>query len=133
MSQENVELAREVFDAVRRQDLPRLIDLTHPEVEWHSFFVLGEDGGVYRGHSGIGRYVENIKDAWEVVYPEIEDTVGVGAVVVLVGQIHYRGRGSGVETETPAGWMLRFREGKVVRFRAFQQPELALEAAGLSE
>jgi ketosteroid isomerase-like protein len=133
MSQENVELAREVFDAVTQQNLSRLIDLTDPEVEWQSFFALGEAGGVYRGHSGIQRYVSDINDAWELVHPDIHDGVGVGSVVVLVGQIHYRGRGSGVQTESPAGWMLKFRNGKVLRFRAFRDPEQALEAAGLRE
>ena len=29
--------------------------------------------------------------------------------------------------------MFKFRDGKVLRFRAFREPEQALEAAGLSE
>jgi hypothetical protein len=60
-----------------------------------------------------------------------EDTVGVGDVAVLIGRIHYRGRHSGIETETPAGWMLKFRRGRVVCIRAFREPEQALEALGL--
>jgi ketosteroid isomerase-like protein len=132
MSQENLELAREVFDAVARQDLSRLIELTDPEVEWQSFFALGEQGGVYRGHHGIERYIGDLVDAWETVRPEIEDGVGVGAVVVAVGRIHDRGRGSGVETEASAGWVLEFRSQRVLVFRAFQQPEQVLGAIGRS-
>ena len=30
----------------------------------------------------------------------------------------------------PAGWMLQFREGKVVLFRAFRDPEAVLAALG---
>jgi uncharacterized protein len=130
MSRQNLELAREVFDAVARQDLSRLIELTDPDVQWQSFFALGEEGGVYRGHDGIERYVRDLKDAWETVQPEIQDGVGVGAVVVAVGRIHYRGRGSGVETEAPAGWVFNFRSERVLCFRAFQQPEQTLEAIG---
>ena len=38
-----MELATRVMEALSRQDLPRLLDLTDPEVEWHSFFAeLGE-------------------------------------------------------------------------------------------
>jgi ketosteroid isomerase-like protein len=129
----NVDVARELFDAVRHQDASRLIELTHPDVEWHSFFALGEEGGVYRGHSGIRRYVAELQDTWEVVDPELEDELSVGAVVLLVGRLRYRGRGSGAESESQAGWALTFRDGKVVRFRAFQDPERTLEAAGLSE
>ena len=133
MSQENVQVAREVFDAVRRQDSTRLIELTDPKVQWQSFFAVGEREGIYRGHSGIRRYVDDLKDAWEAVDPSLEDELSVGAVVVFVGRIRYRGRGSGAESESPAGWSLTFQDGKVVRFRAFQEPERALGAAGLSE
>ncbi len=132
MSQ-NVELAREVFDAVTRQDLARLIELTDPDVAWESFFSLGEEGGAYRGHSGIERYIRELRDAWEVVEPTIEDAIGVGAVVFVVGRLDYRGRGSGVASQSTAGWVLKFRGGKVELFRALKNPEKALEAAELSE
>ena len=52
MSQEYVERAMEVLDAVGRRDPERLIALSDPEVEWHSFFAIGQEGGFYRGHDG---------------------------------------------------------------------------------
>lgn len=54
-----------------------------------------------------------------------------GDIAVLVGHLRYRGKDSGVEADTPAGWMLKFRAGKLLRFRAFRDPERALEAVGL--
>ena len=42
MSQENVELARRVLDTLGTRDPVRLIALADPDVEWHSFFALGE-------------------------------------------------------------------------------------------
>jgi hypothetical protein len=40
MSGENIEATgREVMEALGRQDLPRLIELSDPEVEWHSLFA----------------------------------------------------------------------------------------------
>ncbi len=131
MSAENVELAGQVMDALGRRDLSRLIALTDPEVEWHSFFAELGDGGVYRGHNGTRQYMRDLNDAWEIVRADVDDRLGVGEVAVLVGRIHYRGRSSGIETETPAGWMLKFRHGRVVCFRAFREPEQALEALGL--
>ena len=132
MSLENVELADQVFDAVGRRDLSRVIELTDPEVEWQSFFALGI-GGVYCGHDGMRQYVSDLNDAWEILQPEVDDRLEVGEVVVLVGRIHYRGKGSGVETDAPTGWALKFREGRLVRFRAFREPEQALENLGPSE
>jgi ketosteroid isomerase-like protein len=133
MSQENVEVAREVLDALGERDTSRLIALSHPQVEWHSFFAMGEGGGMYRGHEGTRTYMSNLNDAFEIGRAEVDDGLGVGDVVVVVGRIHYRGKGSGVESEESVGWMLKFRDRKLLCFRAFREPEQALEAVGLSE
>ena len=77
--------------------------------------------------------MSDLNDAWEIVLAETDDGIGVGDIALLVGRIHYRGKASGVETASPAGWMFKFREGKVLRFRAFRDPGHVLEAAGLSE
>jgi ketosteroid isomerase-like protein len=132
MSQETVKLSRQVLDALSRRDLPRLIALADPEVEWHSFFALGESGGVYRGHNGTRQYMSDLDDAWEIGRADVDDALGVGDVAVFVGRIHFRGKGSGVESESPAGWMLKFRDGKLLCFRAFRDPEQVLGALGLS-
>ena len=134
MSQENVEqLARQVLDAMRRRDVSQVIALCDREVEWHSFFAELGDKGAYRGHDGTRQYMRDLNDAWEIVRADIDDGLGVGDVAVLVGRLHYRGRSSGAETETPAGWMFKFRHRKVICFRAFREPEAALEALGLKE
>jgi hypothetical protein len=75
----------------------------------------------------------DLNDAWEIVRADVDDGLGVGDVVVLVGRMHYRGKASGAETETAAGWMFKFSKGKLVLFRAFREPEQALEAVGLAE
>ena len=133
MSQENVKLAREVLAALGTRDPSRLIALSDPEVEWHSFFALGETGGVYHGHDGTRRYMRDLSDAWEIARAELDDALGIADFAVLVGRIHFRGKGSGVASTSPAGWMLKFRDGKLLRFRAFREPAQALEAVGLEE
>jgi ketosteroid isomerase-like protein len=127
---EKVELARRVFDAVTRRDVPRLISLTDPEVEWRSFFAELGQQGVYRGHDGIRQYLHDLDDAWEVLAPEVTDTLEIGDLAVLVGRLRYRGKTSGVDTEVPAGWIVRFRNDKVASLRAFQKPEEAFAALG---
>src|SRR5436309_1366466 len=132
MSQENVELVREVLAALGTRDPLRLIAISDPEVEWHSFFALGEEG-VYRGYDGARRYMSDLAVAWEMAYAEVDDALGIADFALLVGRIHFRGKGSGVESASPAGWMLKFRDGKLLRFRAFRVPANALEAVGLEE
>jgi ketosteroid isomerase-like protein len=131
MSERTLELAHQVMDALSHRDLERLIEFAAPEVEWYSFFAELTEEGVYRGHDGTRRYMSDLNDAWDIVRADIDDGLAVGDVAVLVGRIHYRGKGSGAETESAVGWMLRFRDGKLVRFRAFREPEQALGAVGL--
>ena len=132
MSQENVELARTVLDTLGARDAERLIELSDPEVEWHSFFALSERG-VYRGHDGTRRYMSDLAEVFEVAEAEVDEALGIGDMALLIGRIHYRGKGSGVESASPTGWVLKFRECKVLSFRAFRDPALALEALGLEE
>ena len=121
--------AREIVATLGERDADKLIALSHPDVEWHSFFALAESG-VYRGHEGTRRYMRDLDDAFDIGSAEVDEALAVGDIVLLVGRIHYRGKGSGVEGAAPAGWMLKFHEGKLVCFRAFRDPEQALEAVG---
>ena len=54
MSQETVELARQVMDALSRRDLPTLIERADPEVEWHPFFAQPGQGQRYRDRDSGG-------------------------------------------------------------------------------
>ena len=53
---------------------------------------------------------------------EVGDLLDVGETIVGVGRIYYKGQGSGIEPDSPAGWVFRFRDGKVVYFHAFRDP-----------
>jgi ketosteroid isomerase-like protein len=55
-----------------------------------------------------------------------------GERVLVIGTWRARGRGSGVELDSPqAYWLVHLREGKVTRLRTFTGMEQAFEAAGL--
>jgi ketosteroid isomerase-like protein len=127
-----VELARRVLDTLGKRDPVRLVALSDPAVEWQSFFAIGEGEGIYRGHEGTRRYMADLEDAWETARAEVDQALALGDIAVLVGRIHYRGKGSGAENATPAGWVLKFRDNKVLCFRAFREPEQVLEEIGVS-
>jgi ketosteroid isomerase-like protein len=123
-------LVDDIIDAVTRKDGRRLVELTTPDVEWHSFFAIGKRR-VYRGHDEIREYASDLADAWDVIEPRLDDVLVVGDVAVLVGWIHFRGRTSAVDAEEPAGWVFKFRDGRLAYFRAFRDPEGILGAAGV--
>ena len=130
MSELTLRLAHEVIDAVERRDEAALLELTDPEVRWHSAFAIG---GLYEGHAGMRRYVRDMIDAWDVVRLDVDHELDVGDVVVFVGRIQYRGKGSGVGGERASGYVLRFRGERVALFRPFAEPEEALASLGKLE
>ena len=70
MSQENVEIVRQVYAAAAGHDAATVMALYDPEVEWDNSIGLGgtSGGGVYRGHEGLRHFFREWREAWE--YPE---------------------------------------------------------------
>jgi ketosteroid isomerase-like protein len=131
VSRENVDAARRVLTAISERDLGTVLELTDSEVEWRSFFAALLERGQYRGHDALRQYFEDLDDAFDVIRPEPTQMLDVGDVVVAVGWVSYRGRASGVETAEAAGWVFEFNDRKIVRWRAFREPERALAALGV--
>ena len=133
MSRENVETFKLVLETVGELSSgpDSLIALADPEIEWRSFFAALLPTGEYHGHDGLREYVKDLSEAWEDLRVEVDGVLDAGEIVVGLGRIHFRGRSGGVESPSEAGWMMRFRDGRVVRFRAFRDPGAALEAVGL--
>jgi ketosteroid isomerase-like protein len=133
MSQENVELLQQAFDAFNRRDLDAFLALCDPEVEFISYLAQVEGGEPYRGHDGV-------RDWWErllAVYPdfraEIEEARDLGGRTIMRARVH----GRGVESDAPMAqtmWQVaEYRHGKTIGWRFFTSEAEALEAAELSE
>lgn len=130
MIQDNIRVAHALLEAFEHRDLDALIELTDPLVDWHSLFAHGVD---FKGHDGMHKYVKDLNDAWDTVRLDVEHEFGAGDLVLFIGRVHYRGKGSGVEDNRDSGCVLKLREGRVLSFRPFQDPYQALETVGLSE
>jgi ketosteroid isomerase-like protein len=133
MSRQNVEIVYRLLTAITERDLSSLLDQTDPEIEWRSFFAILSEGGVYRGHDGMARYIADVSEAFESMRVASIDLLDAGETVVGIGRIYYKGKGSGVEADSAAGWVFRFRDGKVVYFHAFRDPEKVFGAVGRAE
>jgi ketosteroid isomerase-like protein len=133
MSQRNVEAVHRLLAAISERDLSRLLSLTDPEVEWRSFFAELVEGGRYRGHEGMRQYVADLSEAFESLRVEASDLLDAGETIMGVGRIDYKGQGSGVESDAPVGWVFRFRDGKIVYFHAFRDPEKVFGAVAVED
>jgi ketosteroid isomerase-like protein len=133
MSQENVELAARWYEpwattskAELLADMPRAMELCHPEVEWSQ----REEGRTLRGREGVREALERWLDSFDEYRFEVLRIFDCGFDEVLVVGLEVgRGALSGAEVRSHTYELLTFRDGKIVRFRDFYDERDALEAA----
>jgi ketosteroid isomerase-like protein len=128
MSQENVEVVREVWQAYSRGDYDRVAGFHDP----HIVVVTLEDGALHGNKAVLANY-ERWNEAWEGAETTPEEVIGHGDRVFVAARFRARGRASGVEVETRLYEVFMVRDGKVLRIDEYATREEALEAAGLRE
>jgi ketosteroid isomerase-like protein len=135
MSQENVDNLRALLEALDVEAWKRGEDmaLLDPEVSYEDATLPDHVGETYRGHEGVARATERWVEPYEGFAIELERIVGVGDRLVSIHRVRARARYTGIEGEGPVAYVWTFRNGKVVHFQSFREPDEALEAAGLSE
>jgi uncharacterized protein len=136
MSQENVELVRQLIEALNRGDLEAALALADapPEFEFVPSGVLIPDlSGVLRGPEGLRRLVEVFWSGFDDLGIEVHELVDARDQVFASFTFWGRGKQSGAETSWDAWGVWTVRDGRMLRFQGFTDRDPALEAAGLSE
>ena len=135
MSQENLEIVQRGIAAFNADDTASFVDLWDPECEFFSVTGSQMDATPYRGREGIRRYRAETAETWTELRLDTHRILEgkEDDVVVAVGCLRGKGRGSGVLVEQRIGIVYELRGGKVRYCHAYPDPEEALEAAGLSE
>jgi ketosteroid isomerase-like protein len=128
-----VEVARKCVDTWNRDDLEGFLETLHPEIDFHSEVVRRVEGveTPVQGRAGMRRFWEEWRAVWDLTI-EISDYRDLGTVVVSVGYMRIRGKGSGVDVESPVAYVNEFEDGSIRKSRAYLDPKQALEAVGLS-
>ena len=99
----------------------------------HLATMLGGEQTVFRGHDGVREMLRDLNEAFGEIHIEISEIRDLGNRLVAIGRNRARGRGSGVETETPLALVTEVKNGKTISVRGYLDPKQALEAVGLSE
>jgi ketosteroid isomerase-like protein len=134
MSEEDLEALKRGTEAINRRDVEAMLEVLDPGVEYRAALpvLLGGAAAVYHGHAGVRELFRELYDVLDEIHVEYSEIRDLGDRTVAIGRLRTRGKGSGAETESPYGSVSDFRNGKVVRFRSYLDPNEALEAAGLS-
>jgi ketosteroid isomerase-like protein len=133
MSEENVEVVRQALAAYARGDIEEGLSYLHPEGELHSAVIGNAEGKVFRGHDGIRTWFAELEETFDEMTTELTEYRDLGDRVVAFGHIHARGRESGLELDSPTGWVMTLRDGKVLKAEGFLSRAETLEAAGLEK
>ena len=136
MSQENVKLAREAYEAFNRGDLVGAVANLAPDAEYNATggHMTGL-AGVYRGpdeyRTGfLEPFVAEFDDARLEVH-ELLDAAGEDVVAALT--VRGRGKRSGADVAWDVWQVWTFRDGQMIRGQGYGSREAALEAVGLRE
>jgi ketosteroid isomerase-like protein len=118
-------IVRELWDAFNRGGIERMLELIHPDAEWHPY--LGSRD-VYNGHDGVREYYDDVAGrrsnatATEYAFREIGDAVVVSGSLRVVDA-------SGALSQRQVHWVYWVRDGKVAKAASFARREQALAAA----
>ncbi len=133
MSQENVEITRQVVEAVNRRDRDAWLRLQDSEVEFRADPAWPESETV-RGRDAVWEFSAAIIETWEHADFEIGEVIGAGSDRLLVRLTRpVQGKTSGIADVLDYWCVLTFRGGKVLGTYWFATRDQALEAVGLSE
>jgi ketosteroid isomerase-like protein len=128
VSDGNLAAVRRIYAALAHGDVDGVIRECDVAVEYNSLVTAVEGGKSYRGHEGVRKFVADLRDAWDVWVPEIDQLQAKGDFVLAIGSSQIRGRGSGVDLAFDWGQVLRFSEGKVVEGRIYDDQQEAVKA-----
>ena len=132
MSQDNVEAAQLAIGAFNRREVDAFAALTSPDFEW-SPSMGAIEGEIFRGGEGIAKYFENLGSAWDKFHILPDRFRDLPDLVIMLGRLEGRGKGSGVPVDASLGMVFDFRSTTISRIRGFLDHDEALRAAGVSD
>ena len=129
MSHKNVDspavtFIRESYEALNEGRFDWLLDNVPPDFE----LILVDAGlsGPYVGAAGVTKWYAELAEVWETFRTEVEEVIDLGDRVVVLGRIHNKGRGSGIEVDVVAAHLWTIKDDAPVRLELIGDREEAL-------
>src|SRR4051794_38368588 len=140
MSQKNVEIIEQLYqrviapgkleDQAAAQLVPEFFD---PEIHLRQMSALIDTTGDFYGYPGLRDSTRELFQSFSNIGFVPEEIRAAGDQVAAVALASGTGRRSGAAFEKRVGHLFSLREGRVVRWEAFDDPTDAFRAAGLSK
>ena len=121
MSQENVDIVRGMYEAFGRGDVPAVLVVLDPQIEWleaESFIYAG--GNPYIGPNAVleGVFMRLATD-WEGFGVAPNEILDAGDTVVTRGYYSGTYKKTGRKVRAQLAHFFTFRDGKVIKFQQY--------------
>jgi ketosteroid isomerase-like protein len=128
VSQEDVELVRAGFQALREGGVDALLPFVHPEFEMTTPPEFAAEPDTYRGIEGIRRYFDSFYEVMDEIRFEPRDFQEARGRVLAPVTLTARGQTTGIEARQEFVMVWTLREGKIVGVETFATLEEAVAA-----
>jgi len=116
MVMNNVDLVKSIYAAFGAGDVPKVLGLMHPQIQW-TVSAGYKYGGVYRSPEAILENVfARIPGDFASFSIDIERLIDAGNVVVMQGHYVAKGKATGTSVRAAVAHVLEVADGKLVRF-----------------
>jgi ketosteroid isomerase-like protein len=119
--QENVRTVQEIYVAFGRGDIPAILNTVGDDIDWTN---AGPPDIPYarsrRGREQIAQFFATLNESVEVERFEPREYIAQGDQVVALGSWRARVRANGRVFDSGWAMVWRFRNGKVVGFRSYE-------------
>jgi uncharacterized protein len=132
MSEENVQIVRELAEAWNRGDVEAFLATFASDCEV-IFPPDVPEPGPFHGQAELRGWIDGFLAAWDHHHADVVDPTSAGDEVVVALHMTGRGKGSGIAMDETDWHVFTIQDGKVARWRNFNDRDEALEAAGLWE
>lgn len=121
---------RQAVVALNQRDADSFVGLIVQDFEWTTP-AASVEMRTYRGRTGARQFFAESERAWASIEGRPDEIRPVGDLVLMLGEISWRGRPGAVDVTGPLASVIEFEDGKIRRIRTYRTGAEALAAAGL--
>jgi ketosteroid isomerase-like protein len=132
MSEENVNILRQGYDAFNRGNIDTVMGLMDPNIEWQEPDVEGlPQRGTHHGPDAVANNVFGpVAENWDDFQVVPEEFLDADDRVIVLGHFQGRGKATGRTLDAPYAHVWTLRDGKAVHFRSYTDTANFLQSLG---
>ena len=118
-TQENVQIVKDFFAAMRSGDMQALLALSAEDIEW---IIPGEGwplAGTYRGHAELATVLQKASEEIETTYPTPPEFVAQGDRVLVIGVATGKIKATNKPFKDDWVFDITVRNGKLTKIREY--------------